>query len=108
MTPTQEAEFNRWAAGYFTFLNPDAPDPGEVQIAKDAWEAAQKKLLDFYKEVADLTVHHGYVKVGTPASPNQPAQEYDFALVSPSDLNTALEKVDPNWSRNLGKEDGFG
>ncbi len=55
-----------------------------------------EQLEAFYKEVASMTVNHDVLRVGgTDFDPDEHP-----AVVYPSKLGKALEKVDPEWYRN--------
>jgi hypothetical protein len=55
-----------------------------------------QKLETFYKEVAQLTFDHDVIYFGTAEDGN----EEESAVVYPSKLGKALEKVDPEWYKN--------
>jgi hypothetical protein len=50
------------------------------------------KLRAFFKEVAGLTLNHCGMTITMPRG-----ETADYAIVWPSDLATALEKVNPKW-----------
>lgn len=54
------------------------------------------KLLEFYKEVARLTLNHDSIHFSV-MNGSKEEQDIDYAVVFPSKLGAALEKVDPEW-----------
>lgn len=54
------------------------------------------KLLEFYKEVARLTLNHDSFHFSVMNGAKE-EQDIDYAVVFPSKLGAALEKVDPEW-----------
>jgi len=63
-------------------------------MADEKEEARIAKLEAFYKAVIDLTLNHDTLN-----SPIWGGEE-EHAVVFPSKLGAALEKVDPEWYRN--------
>lgn len=58
--------------------------------------AELKKLRQFFKTVARLTVNHDCVTVV-----KRNGQQDDLASVSPKKLGDALSKVNPDWYKQL-------
>jgi len=64
----------------------------DFTVISDMEAVELRKLRDFYKEVAHLTVNHDVLY------PNgEGAVDSGHAVVYPSKLNNALSKVDPQW-----------
>lgn len=60
------------------------------------------KLVAFFKEVASLTANHDGIHFYTTDN-HERKLETDIAVVYPSKLGPALEKVDPLWWKNTGE-----
>lgn len=54
-----------------------------------------EKLESFFKEVASLTVNHDTL------TSSDDGVEDEYAVVYPNKLGAALEKVDPDWYKNV-------
>jgi hypothetical protein len=64
-----------------------------------------EKLLAFFKEVASLTANHDGIHFRV-TNDHKDQIEEDIAVVYPSKLGRALEKVDPEWWKNTGENSG--
>lgn len=60
-----------------------------------------EKLEAFYRTVADLTLNHDGIHFRVTNSGDDQI-EYDVAVVYPSKLGDALEKVDKEWWKREG------
>lgn len=60
------------------------------------------KLVAFFKEVASLTSNHDGIHFRA-TNGGEDQIETDIAVVYPSKLGPALEKVDPEWWKNTGE-----
>jgi hypothetical protein len=60
------------------------------------------KLVAFFKEVASLTSNHDGIHFQV-MNGREEQISYDVAVVYPSKLGPALEKVDPEWWKHTGE-----
>ena len=56
-----------------------------------------EKLEAFFDEVVNLTRNHNGIHFAATNDDEKAEVDYDIAVVYPSDLGKALEKVDPQW-----------
>jgi hypothetical protein len=61
-----------------------------------------QKLEEFFRTVAKLTANHDGIHFRV-TNDHEDQIEQDIAVVYPSKLGAALEKVDPEWWRNTGE-----